>query len=292
MPATAESTASSTGLRDILGFNVDFYVVVDLDAFAALVDAVDGVDFDVPPGMHYSDPAQDLYINLSPGMQNLNGSEALQLVRFRSGYATGDIGRIDMQQKFLMAMCQQVIEKQKNLDLYEIADIFIKYVKTNLTAGNLVWLGQEFYKMDAENITFQTLPANYNDSVHGNSYVTIHVNDWLKLLNEKINPFREDITLDELSIYTRDANGNLYVTDGNYAGNSSWGKGSSASSSASTSSSPSPSPSPSPSADTSASPSADATASPSDGASPSPSADASPSPSVGRVAEPGNKSEP
>ena len=147
------------GLEDILGFPVDHYFIVDLDAFAALVDAVDGVDFDVPRDMDYEDPDQDLYIHLQEGMQHLDGDEALQLVRYRKGYTTGDIGRIETQQDFLMAMCQQVIEKQDQLDITEIAKIFLNYVETDLPLGNLIWFGLEFYKMDAENLTFQDDPG-------------------------------------------------------------------------------------------------------------------------------------
>ncbi len=272
------------GLRDILGFDVDFYIIVDLDAFAVLVDAVGGIDFDVPRNMDYDDPDQNLHIHLQAGPQHLDGDEALGLVRFRkgnggTGYASGDIGRIEMQQRFLTEALSQIIQKQDELNVAALAKIFINYVETDLTAGELVWLGKEFYKMDGENISFQTIPANTNDYVNGDSYVTIYLNQWLELLNEKINPFKEDITAENLSIFTRDANGNLYVTDGNYAGSSSWGTGSSASSSGSTSGSSSSSPSPSPSEDVSPSPSEDVSPSPSEDVSPSPSEDVSPSPS-------------
>ncbi len=255
------------GLAKILGFPVDFYVIVDLDAFKKLVDAVDGVEFDVPKDMRYSDPAQNLEINLKKGYQTLDGDKALQLVRARTNvWASGDIGRIEMQQAFLKAAAAQIIEKKDKLDLKEIIDVFFNNVKTSLKIGEIGWLAREFYKMDAESITFQTLPANYNDHIAGSSYVTINVDEWLQLLNEKINPFKEDIKAEDLSIYTRDSNGKLYVTDGVYAGNQSWGRGTATSGGGSSTHSPSPSPSAN----------GNETATPSSGASPSP--DASPSP--------------
>lgn len=52
------------GLKDILGFEIDCYAVVDLDAFVQLVDAIGGVDYDVPVDMNYYDPTQDLYISI------------------------------------------------------------------------------------------------------------------------------------------------------------------------------------------------------------------------------------
>lgn len=230
------------GLSDILGFQVDFYVLVDLNAFSTLVDAVDGVDFDVPKDMDYDDPVQNLHIHLKEGMQHLDGKTALQVVRCRSVYSTADIGRIETQQAFLKAAAEQILKNQSKLDLTELANIFIHGVKTDLNLGEVIWLGREFYKMDAENVTFTTIPADYWDTVNGTSYVTIYVNDWLKLLNEKINPFRDDITASDLSILTRDEKGKLYSTNGVYAGKKTWGSASSSGGASATGSSVSPSP--------------------------------------------------
>ena len=57
-----------------LGIPVDFTVTVDLDGFAALVNAIGGVDFEVPISMNYDDPYQDLHIHFSAGMQHLSGA--------------------------------------------------------------------------------------------------------------------------------------------------------------------------------------------------------------------------
>lgn len=282
------------GVSKLLGFQPDFYVTVDLKAFEQLVNAVGGVDFNVPVNMDYDDPAQDLHIHFKAGQQHLNGQQAMEVVRFRKGYADADIGRIATQQKFMNSAAQQILQKQNKLNLEELATIFIKYVKTDLTAGNLVWFGKEFYKMNSKDITFETLPANYGDEVNGSSYVTIYVNEWLKILNAKINPFKDDIKAGDMSILTRDKNGSLYVTDGNWAGKKTWGSGGSSGSSTQASPdkpSPSPSPSPkpslSPSASASPSPSAPASPSPSGTASPSPSGTASPSPSAKPSPSPG-----
>ena len=96
-------------VSDQLGIPVDYTVSVDLKGFSALVDAIGGVDFDVPVNMDYEDPYQDLYIHISKGMHHLSGSEALKVVRFRKGYATQDIGRMETQQKFLKAVAKQTL---------------------------------------------------------------------------------------------------------------------------------------------------------------------------------------
>ena len=56
---------------------------VNTRGFVRLVDAVGGVDFNVPVNMNYEDPTQDLYIHFSKGMQWLSGSDALKVARCR-----------------------------------------------------------------------------------------------------------------------------------------------------------------------------------------------------------------
>ena len=64
-------------VSDLVGYPIDFYITIDLDGFVELVDAVGGVEFDVPVEMYYSDPTQDLNIFFQPGMQHLDGQAAM-----------------------------------------------------------------------------------------------------------------------------------------------------------------------------------------------------------------------
>ena len=77
-------------VSDLVGYPIDFYITIDLDGFVELVDAVGGVEFDVPVEMYYSDPTQDLNIFFQPGMQHLDGQAAMEVCRFRkNGDGTG-----------------------------------------------------------------------------------------------------------------------------------------------------------------------------------------------------------
>jgi LCP family protein required for cell wall assembly len=207
-----------SGIRDLIGFTVDSYMVVDLDAFVQLVNVVDGVDFDVPIDMHYEDPTQDLSIHISAGSQHLTGEEALKVFRFRSGYASADIGRIETQQNLLKALAQKMLRIGNVTKVDEFAKIFSQNVETDLTLGNIIWYGEQFLGMKEEDIVFHTLPEYYNDSVRGLSYCSIYVDEWLTLVNAFLNPYKEDITVEHVNILTRDENGNLTATSGEIRG--------------------------------------------------------------------------
>lgn len=129
-------------VNDITGLDIKHYVVIDNKALIQLVDAIGGVEFDVPIDMEYDDVTQDLYINLSKGYQKLNGEQAEQLVRFRknndgttypSEYGDNDIGRMKTQREFLKVVARQTISLKNIGKIGEFIDIVQKNVKTNIT---------------------------------------------------------------------------------------------------------------------------------------------------------------
>lgn len=185
-------------LKGILGFNVDYYAVVNLDAFKEIVDAIGGVRFDVPEDMYYEDPTQDLYINLKAGDQLLNGEKAMELIRYRS-YAMGDITRISVQQKFMKAVFAQTLKVSNLLKVSDLAAIFTKYMKTDLTTGNLIWLGEKMMGVKSEDIFTMTLPGK-NGSYNGGSYWMLDSQKVLETVNKYLLPAKKEITLSDLDI--------------------------------------------------------------------------------------------
>lgn len=206
------------GLRDLTGFTVDSVFVVDLEAFSAIVDAIGGVDFDVPIDMDYEDPTQDLYIHIPAGHRHLDGEHALQVVRFRSGYPLQDIDRIKTQQAFIKAMAKKCLDLGNLFKIGEFADIFSRYVKTDLDTGTIIWYIQELMKLKEEDMTFASVPTKYDEYINGTSYCVIKLDEWLETVNSFLNPYTTEITVDNVNIITRDENGNLYSTFGEIQG--------------------------------------------------------------------------
>lgn len=188
----------------ILGFPVDHYVTVNLQGFKALVDAVGGVDFDVPVNMNYDDPTQDLHIHLTKGMQHLDGEKALQLVRFRSGYVNADIGRIETQQKFLKALAKKLISWNSVSKINEFVTILSKNVKTDLSVGNLAYFGLAALDLDTtDGISMNTLPGDGQVTYKGIPYYyQLYPRQVLDIINQSgLNPYTEELSLEETNIF-------------------------------------------------------------------------------------------
>ena len=187
-------------ISEQLGIPVDYTVLVDLGGFEALVNAIGGVDFNVPINMDYDDPLQDLSIHFTSGMQHLNGADALKVVRFRhnndgTGYGSEDIGRMQTQQNFLKSVAKKMLTVS-NLDkIDDLVKIFQSYVETDLTLGNLAWLGKEAISIGVDNIQFSTLSTLWESP-----YIYLDPDETLTLVNQYLNPFVEDRVAEDLNI--------------------------------------------------------------------------------------------
>ena len=144
-------------LEESMGVEIDGYIRLELEGFREIVDSIGGVEINVPRPLKYFDPEQGLYIDLPAGEQTLNGGQAEMLVRYRSGYARGDLDRLDMQKRFLAAFFLQLKEKITPLNIYTIASSAIPYLKTNMTATALVALGLNAVAMEGDDISIVTL---------------------------------------------------------------------------------------------------------------------------------------
>lgn len=126
-------------VQDFLGIKLNNYVVVDFQGFKGLVDAVGGVDINVEKRMYYYDPYANFEIDLRPGKQHMDGKTAMQYVRYRD--EEGDIGRIRRQQKFIIALYQQIASKNIIAKMPGISKQIMSMVKTDLSLKEMVELG-------------------------------------------------------------------------------------------------------------------------------------------------------
>ncbi len=148
-------------LEDLLGIKIDHYVKVDFDALVEIVDAVGGVEVDVPQDMKWDmSDTGDIKIDLKKGLQTLDGNQALQLVRFRKGYANGDVGRIAVQQLFLKALAEKVLSTDSILkNLGDYIKVLYKYVDTDISLTDAMKYATYVKKIDMSKMTMETLPG-------------------------------------------------------------------------------------------------------------------------------------
>lgn len=188
-------------VQSVTGIRPDKYTLVTVDAFVDVIDAIGGVEVDVPVDMHYKDPTQDLVIDIDKGLQTLDGYDAMGFMRYRATYADGDLGRIKVQHTFVEAVIKKMLTPATFAKIPELAGIITDNLETDLTLGNGIWLGKQMLTMNLEeDVEMHTLPgyANYYD---GLSYYFIKEDEALALINEYYNPYTTQI--EELNLFKR-----------------------------------------------------------------------------------------
>ncbi len=161
-------------VNEITGLDIEHYVVVKTEALIEMVDVIDGVTFNVPIDMKYTDTSQDLYIDLKAGEQVLNGDQAEQLLRFRQNsngttypeeYGTGDTGRMRTQREFMEAVANQMLKPENIFKLNDILDVVIDNVITNVDFDYIkdyIPYAVEFSTADLQTATLPGVNTNNN----------------------------------------------------------------------------------------------------------------------------------
>jgi len=179
-------------IRDWLDIDLDYYMRVNFESTVQLVDLIGGVEIDVPevvanginnnPGVHNG-------VKIKAGLQRLDGKQALEFVRFRKGYATGDYGRVEAQQKFMTALIKELFKPKNILNFPNFIDLAIKDTDTNISKLYLLSKISSAAKFDSDNIDRHIIPGDgeYIDNV---SYFVYNRKKTIELRNELYNEYR------------------------------------------------------------------------------------------------------
>jgi LCP family protein required for cell wall assembly len=149
-------------VENLTGVSPDAYVLVDYRVFARLVDEAGGVMVEVDKELNYDDNWGNLHIHLKPGLQKLNGEQALGLVRFRKsndGHGDTDQERIARQQRLLHSLAAHLARPSSLMKLPRLLAIATEESQTNLSTGQALCLASFVRSVGTENIRMEVLPA-------------------------------------------------------------------------------------------------------------------------------------
>lgn len=184
-------------LSEALCINIDEYVYVNTTGFRNIIDAVGGIDYEVPQDMFYEDPEQDLYINLNAGYQHLDGLQCEHLIRYRSGYATGDIGRVELRSDFMVEVFKQVKNKislDSMLTMIRDKDLMQK-IGTSMSLMDIFAYVKMVYQLDGDAISVRTISGEVLQNPKTGAWIYYCINKkaaWNDI-NECLNVYKENV---------------------------------------------------------------------------------------------------
>ncbi|ATW50589.1 LCP family protein [Streptomyces peucetius] len=159
-PACAVKTVEAMS-----GIRMDHYIEVDFTGFKKLIDELGGVDITT------RQPINDTksHLDLPPGTHNLDGEQALGLVRTRKSVGDGsDLGRIQLQQAFMKAFIEQVKDvgvfssPKKLLDLADAATKAITPDSELDSVNELMGFARGLSALGASDVHMITMPVRYD----------------------------------------------------------------------------------------------------------------------------------
>ena len=126
-------------VKQYLGIEVNHVMVVNFQGFPRLVNAVGGVDIDVPKTISTVAGAQGRVVTFNKGVNHMDGKDAMLYVRIR--YADDDLHRAARQQHFVQALQEKLAKPSTIPKIPEIGKHFMNGVATDLTTNEILELG-------------------------------------------------------------------------------------------------------------------------------------------------------
>ncbi|GAC1546769.1 MAG: hypothetical protein NVS2B17_30360 [Candidatus Velthaea sp.] len=176
------------------GSYFDRYLILRINATKEFIDAIGGIDVPVEKEMNYDDTWGHLHIHFHPGLQHMNGEQAVSYARFRHDEC-GDPCRVKRQQK-VVKIAVQKLKSDKFNDLTHIAQligVINRNVTTNLTDDekrSLAWHFKDLNLADfkADQVAFTT----DKDTPYGGNVLVADEKQKAKLVAELTGPYANE----------------------------------------------------------------------------------------------------
>lgn len=202
-------------ISDFAGVDISHYAEINFDGFRDIVDALGGVEVDVPVEINDEDAGG----HLDAGLQTLNGEQALILCRSRNTYADSadpDSMRAANQRLVLSAIAEKILSS----DVATIANsvtAISKYVTTDLDVSDIIGLAQAMRGMDTSTDFYTAMDPVTNKLIGDGWYTYSNEEEWkamMKRMDEGLPP-SEDAIIDEKT-------GTIVATNGQDPAGSDW----------------------------------------------------------------------
>ena len=117
---------------------IDYYAKINFKGLVKLVNAVGGVEVDVPQVLCTDDSNRGEEVCIQPGHQVLNGEQALVFARNRKALVNGDFGRAQHQQEIIMALVNKMKTITDVTKFMDILNTISNNLDTNLTTKQIL----------------------------------------------------------------------------------------------------------------------------------------------------------
>ena len=177
------------------GVPISHYASIDFDGFKDVVDALGGIEVDVPREIDDADAGG----HVDAGQQTLNGDQALILCRARNayeeaGYSGGDFYRAANQRMVIGAIAKKLMESDPATMATSIATL-CDYVTTDMSVTDIVSVANSMRGIDTENNIWSAMNPTISAYENG-VYIEYSDNEaWRKMMtrvDDGLPPYEDE----------------------------------------------------------------------------------------------------
>lgn len=184
-------------VSEFAGVDISHYAEINFDGFKEIVDALGGVEVDVP--MEIDDDMAGGH--LDAGLQTLDGDQALILCRARHAYddyGDGDSYRAANQRLVLSAIAKKLLSSDVATMANTISSLS-GYVTTDLEISDIIGIAQTMQGLDPDNDIYSAMEPTTSEYIGGVWYEITDVDAWKKMMtrvDQGLPPTEEDVVDD------------------------------------------------------------------------------------------------
>lgn len=193
-PALAVETVSK-----LAGVPISHYAEINFDGFSSIVDALGGVEVDVP--IEIDDP--DAGGHLDAGVQTLDGEQALILCRARHAYdeyGDGDMYRAANQRSVLSAVAQKLLGSDP-LSIASTISAMSECIVTDLAVDEVIGIAQSMRGLDSSKDIYSAVAPTESSYAGGIWYEILQEDEW-KAMMARVNAGLPPTEQSEVDAYT------------------------------------------------------------------------------------------
>ena len=196
MGVNGKATYATKVISEFCGVPISHYAEIDMDGMAAVVDAVGGVDVDLP--IPVKDPNYT-GLDLPEGEQHLDGYTAAMLCRARHAYDSyggGDFYRAANQRMVIAAVAKKVLASDP-VTMTNTVSAMANMIKTDLSVGDILSLVTQMSSLNVEKDIMSGLAPTKSVYTNDTWYEICDIEAWrtmMKRVDAGKSPLADDET--------------------------------------------------------------------------------------------------
>ncbi|MDD3187688.1 MAG: LCP family protein [Bacilli bacterium] len=125
-------------IQNYFDIPIDYYVKINFKGVVGLVDALGGIEVNVPQALCTNDSSRESEVCISAGLQTLNGEQALVLARNRHDLANGDLDREQNQQLIIESILNKLKDINSIDQITSVLNTISNNIDTNFTTNQIL----------------------------------------------------------------------------------------------------------------------------------------------------------